>query len=151
MRWRWRFEKRLRYLPFHVERSQVALENAVTGERATFQPVAGIPDLYLSNLHPKLPALNRVDLLKAVFERLAAMDGFTEADFFAEAMKIKPMIGVLDGGIFHSLASWSDRATVVSGSYGSAKQLAEAGYHNTRQAQIVPVADDLVAFGIAGQ
>ena len=133
---RWRFDKRLSFLPFHVERSQVSLRNAVNNEKATFKAVKKFPGLYLSNLHPKLPALHRLGLLHEVFERLAAKDGFSEGDYFVEAMKIKPMIGVLDGGLYHSLTTWSDRGTVISGSYASAEQIANVGYHPTRICRI---------------
>ena len=133
---RWRFDKRLWFLPFHVERSHVSLRNAVTNKIATFKAAKGFSGLYLSNLHPKLPALQRVSLLTKVFERLAAKDGFSESDYFAEAMKIKPMIGVLDGGLYHSLTTWSDRGTVISGSYADAEQLAKIGYHPTRVCKI---------------
>lgn len=140
VRHRWRFDKRLRFLPFHVERSQVSLRNVVTNEAAWFKAAKGFPGMYLSNLHPKLPALQRVSLLQTVFDQLAAREGFVEADYFAEAMKIKPMIGVLDGGLYHSLTTWSDRGSVISGSYASAGQLVDTGYLPTRVCKIQGVA-----------
>lgn len=136
VRHRWRFDKRLRFLPFHVERSQVSLRNVVTNETAWFKAAKGFPGMYVSNLHPKLPALQRVSLLRKVFDQLAAREGFVEADYFAEAMKIKPMIGVLDGGLYHSLTTWSDRGSVISGSYASAGQLVDTGYLPTRVCRI---------------
>lgn len=150
VRHRWRYNKRLRLLPFHVERSQVSLKNVVTGDDATFDRAKGFSRLFISNLHPKLPALHRISLLSSVFKRLASKAGFTEADFFTEAMREKPLIGVLDGGLYHSLTSWSDRANVVSGSYGSTKQLADAGYHSTRACKIQPVNDGLILQRISG-
>ena len=149
VRHRWRFDKRLQFLPFHVERSQVSLRNVVTGKAATFSRARNFRGLYLSNLHPKLPALHRRSLLVPVFERLAARDGFTEADFFAEAMKVKPLIGVLDGGLYHSITSWSDRERVISGSYGSSERLADLGYHSTRVCRIRPVSDCVVVRRVA--
>lgn len=147
---RWRYNKRLQFLPFHVERSQVSLKNVITGESATFERAQGFSRLFISNLHPKLPALHRVPLLSSVFERLACKASFTEADFFAEAINEKPLVGVLDGGLYHSLTSWSDRASVISGSYGSVKQLADAGYHSTRACRIQAVRDGLIIQSISG-
>lgn len=136
VRFRWRFDKRLRFLPFHLERSQISLRNVVTNEAAWFRAANGFLGIYLSNLHPKLPALQRVSLLSEVFEHLAAREGFVEADYFVESMKIKPIIGVLDGGLYHSLTTWADRGSVISGSYASPEQLADAGYLPTRVCSI---------------
>lgn len=145
VRARWRYDKRLRFLPFHVERSHVSLANAVTGEKAWFKAAVGFEGLYLSNLHPKLPALNRISALEAVFENLARRDVFTEQDFFAEMMRLHPLIGVLDGGLFHALfRDWSDRARAVSGSHTPAAELTRLGYLPTRTARIVPFGPDIV-------
>jgi hypothetical protein len=139
VRWRLRFNKRLKMLPFYVERSAIALSNATSGEKAWFQPVDGFPGIFLSNLHAKLPALNRLRSLDAVFARLAQAQEFTEGDFFREMMKEHPLIGVLDGGLFHSIVSYSDRKTSVMASYTAADKLAGLGYKGTRTARIVPV------------
>jgi hypothetical protein len=140
VRWRFRFDKRLRRLPFHVERSAIAMTNQVSGEAAWFRPAIGQDRLYLSNLHPKLPALNRLSALDVVFERLALLQQFTEADFFREMMSTHPLIGVLDGGLFHSLISYSDRKRVVMGSYTNPADLARLGYAPTRTTSIRPLA-----------
>ncbi|WP_227818025.1 hypothetical protein [Nitrogeniibacter aestuarii] len=133
---RWRYDKRLKFLPFHKERSHIALKNAITGEKAWFKRVKDQNGLFISNLHPKLPALHRIGDLRTVFEQLRTYDAFAESDFFAEMMKRHELIGVLDGGIFWSLISWSDRDRVVSGSYGNAKQLETTGYQATRHSKI---------------
>jgi hypothetical protein len=70
----------------------------VTHERAWFRSVNGFPGIYLSNLNLKLPSLQRVSLLNEVLNTLAARDGFVVGDYFAESMKARPLIGVLDGG-----------------------------------------------------
>jgi len=142
VRWRWRFDKRLKFLPFHVTRSEVHLKNAVTGERAWFKRCADCKGIFLSNLHAKLPALNRLDALVSVFAALAAKGDFTEGDFFVEVLKLYPHIGVLDGGLFHSFFSRLDKET-LSGSYSSAQVLAQTGYQQTRKAKILPVPANL--------
>jgi hypothetical protein len=133
---RWRYDKRLSFLPFHVWRSQVSLRNAVTDERAWFKRAEGFSRMYHSNLHAKLPALHRLDTLKEVFCKLQAQNEISESDFFEEMMRKGRQVGVLDGGLYHSLASWLDRGKVVSGSYGSAEQLAQIGYLPTRKCRI---------------
>lgn len=136
VRQRWRFDKRLQFLPFHVERSQITLKNLVTREKAWFKKASAYPGIYLSNLHPKLPALQRISLLTEVFDCLARMDSFSEADYFSEAVKRKPHIGVLDGGLYHSITTWSDHHRVMSGSYSATGQLNSVGYLPTRECRI---------------
>lgn len=136
VRWRWRFDKRWQRLPFHVMRSQIILKNAVTEEKAWFRPAAGVEGVYLSNLHAKLPALNRLDALDEVFGELSEMASFTESDFFRLMMKRHPYSGVYDGGLFRSEVSWADRDRFVMASYTDERQLARLGYQPTRAARI---------------
>ena len=136
VRWRWRFDKRLQRLPFHVLRSQISLRNAVTDEKAWFRPAPGTPGLYLSNLHAKLPALNRLDSLDRVFAELGEMASFSEADFFGTMLKHHPYCGVYDGGLFYSAVSWADRHRSVLASYTDEGELARLGYQPTRTARI---------------
>ena len=135
VRWRWRFDKRLRRLPFHVLRSAIMLRNAVTDEKAWFRP-AGVDGVYLSNLHAKLPALNRLDALDRVFGQLSEMATFTETDFFRLMMERHPYIGVYEGGLFYSAISWANRDRFVMGSWTDEGQLARLGYQPTRAARI---------------
>ncbi len=140
VRWRMRYDKRLRRLPFHVERSSIALSNAVSGERAWFRKVPDFERVHLSNLHAKLPALNRLSALEAVFARLAEAGDFSEGDFFREMMQEHPLVGMYDGGLYHALVSWSDRNRVVMASYASDQELESLGYRATRKSRVVPVA-----------
>lgn len=144
VRWRWRFDKQFHRLPFHVTRSEVSLHNAVTGDPIWFELVDAPERIFLSNFHPKLPALNRLSALRATFVRLAAVESFTENDFCSEMMAIHPLTGVLDGGIFHSMI---DRTTVaaVSGSYSSEDCIRRIGYLPTRSARLVPAPAMLAA------
>lgn len=136
VRWRWRFDKRLHWLPFHVTRSEVSLRNAVTGEPVWFERADAEAVIYLTNFHPKLPALNRLGALRACLARLASRDAFTEADFFAAMMEQHELTGLLDGGLFHALIDRNDRGA-VSGSYSSSGDIARIGYLPTRTARIV--------------
>jgi len=136
VRGRWRYDKRLQMLPFHVLRSEISLSNVITGERAWFQRARGHEPIYLSNLHPKLPALNRVESMQSVFDALEAADQFTESDFFRLMMQRHPLTGVYDGGMFHSLVSYSDRGNAVMSSYVNLRELTRFGYEATRKACI---------------
>lgn len=136
VRWRWRFDKRWQSLPFHVMRSQITLKNAVTGEKAWFRPAAECAGIYLSNLHAKLPALNRLDALDDVFGKLSAMASFTENDFFRLMMQRHSYTGVYDGGLFRSAVSWADRDRFIMASYTDETHLARLGYQPTRSARI---------------
>jgi hypothetical protein len=138
VRWRWRFDKRWQRLPFHVLRSQIMLRNAVTDEKAWFRRAAGVEAVYVSNLHPKLPALNRLDTLDRVFGQLGEMASFTEKDFFRLMMTHHPYSGVYDGGLFCSAVSWADRSRFVMASYTDEGRLARFGYQPTRAARIEP-------------
>lgn len=102
------------------------------------------PGLYLSNLHPKLPALNRIGALERVFGDLSDLSAFTEGDFFRLMMKQYPHIGILDGGLYYSLTSRGDRHRVPTGSYSTADTLHNFGYHSTRTAQFMPTSDIVV-------
>lgn len=144
VRWRWRFDKQLHRLPFHITRSEVSLRNAITDERVWFELADSSERIFLTNFHAKLPALNRLSALRTAFARLAARDSFTERDFFAEMMVVHPFTGLLDGGIFHSMVA-RDTADTVSGSYSTENQLRRIGYLPTRTARIVPAPAGLAA------
>ena len=141
---RWRYDKRLSWLPFHNWRSHVSMENLVTRQKAWFRNVDAKGDVYLSNLHPKLPGLHRVDTLKRVFNKLDKRKAFSEWDFFSEMVSNHPNIGVLDGGIFHSLTNFEESGDVLTGSWSTEADLEVAGYLNTRQASILKYGYDQV-------
>jgi hypothetical protein len=141
VRHRWRFDKRLKFLPFHVTRSEIRLINGTTGEKAWFKS-SSIPGIYLSNMHAKLPALNRLSAMDIVFKNLGAMGNFTEMDFFAAMLKLYPHCGVIDGGLFHSIFT-RERQGQVSGSYTDTALLKKIGYQLTRSATIISVPQSL--------
>ena len=109
----------------------------MTRQKAWFRNVDAKGDVYLSNLHPKLPGLHRVDTLKRVFNKLDKRKAFSEWDFFSEMISIHPNIGVLDGGIFHSINNLEEFGGGLTGSFSTKADLEAAGYLNTRQASIL--------------
>ncbi len=92
--------------------------------------------MYLSNLHAKLPALNRLDALDRVFGELSEMASFTERDFFRLMMERHPYVGVYEGGLFWSAVSWANRDRFVMASYTDERHLGRLGYQPTRAARI---------------
>lgn len=149
VRWRWRFDKAWHFLPFHVTRSEVSLRNVVTGERAWFRLADARARIHLTNLHTKLPALNRVGALRQAFAKLRERGAFTENDFCAEMMALHPCAGQLDGGLYHSLSA-RDSQAVVSGSYTAAPDMERLGYQPTRTARILPCPSDSLRIDGAG-
>jgi|SRR5579885_926226 len=134
VRWRWRYNKGLRFVPFRKQRSVVQLINQVTGEKAQFTKSA-VERVYLSNLHTKLPALNRISDLSAAFSELSKMEFFSEIDFFKLMRDRKPYVGVLDGGLWYQLSTPQTHNT-VSGSWSDQSTLKSLGYRGTRRASI---------------
>lgn len=135
VRWRWRYDKRLRMLPFYKARSAVQMCNAVTGERAWFRKAPGLAHIYLSNLHTRLPELNRLAALETTFRELSMMDEFTEADFFRLMMRDHPYVGVHDPGLYYPLIEPHARRT-ITGSFSNSAELEAVGYKKTRVARI---------------
>lgn len=133
----WRYDKKLKFLPFHVARSEIHLIDLVTGSKAWFRKAKEFQHIYLSNLHAKLPALNRMDSMKKVFVQLSGQENFSEQDFFVEMRKLHPLIGLYNGGLFHSIFSRENKED-ISGSYIDDKKMAEIGYFATRKSRIVP-------------
>ncbi|MCZ8313248.1 MAG: hypothetical protein O9320_20585 [Magnetospirillum sp.] len=134
VRGRWRYDKGLSHVPFRKRRSLIHLVNQATGEKAWFKKTS-LNNLWLSNIHAKLPALNRIDALENVFRQLAARETFSEVDFFRLMMAQMPRIGILDGGIWHQLSTL-DTSEVTSGSWSSEAELKKLGYQTTRTASI---------------
>jgi hypothetical protein len=137
---RWRFDKRLKFLPFHVASAEIHLKNVINLQKAWFKKSAG--KIYVSNLHPKLPGLTRLSSLDVVFDNLTRRSDFLEANYFEEMMKLHPYIGIYDGGLFKFLFTREDEG-VVSGSYSTQEELKKIGYQQTRTSKILPLLSDL--------
>lgn len=136
VRFRWLFDKKLKFLPFHKTRSEISLRNYVTGERAWFKKANGFHGIYRSNLHPKLPSFHRWDVLRSQFDKLRERGFFTEGDYFRIGSMESPCIGVLVPGLYHALATRKNANVVPSSSYLNKLQI-EPKYIPSREARIL--------------
>jgi len=109
--------------------------NKVTGQQVSFEHSRG--DIWTTTFLTQLPALNRYQAMKDVFDELRTMPRFTEPDFQALYWRRYQKTGLLDGGLFHcNLNPYG--AKVVTGSWTSEADLQRLGYKTTRRASIVP-------------
>jgi hypothetical protein len=114
--------------------------NKVTGKPIIHELKAQDPDIFETNFLTQLPALNRTTALKACFNELTTLDGFTEFDFQKMYWNQYPCTGIIDGGIFHcDAASWGQ--PVITGSWTDPKKLKQIGYQSTRVASIADLND----------
>lgn len=109
--------------------------NKVTGRPVEHEHVEG--PFWATNFLTQLPALNRYDTMKRVFDKLHAARSFTELDFQTLYHHERQLISIIDGGIFNcDLNPYGTK--VVTGSWTDPKELAKLGYVATRQATIDP-------------
>jgi hypothetical protein len=141
VRSRWRFNKAYRFLPFRVKRSLISMKDWVTGQDAWFQRTDQ-SNIWLSNLHAKVPAFNRITAMKQALNDLKALPKFGENDFFTAMHKLTPTIGILDGGLYYQ-GSTAMSKNIMSGSWSSPKDLAAKGYMETRKSSFVQVPQNL--------
>jgi hypothetical protein len=112
------YSKEAKYLPFRRKRSIISLRDHVSNKKAWFQRMGHDSQIYLSNLHSKLPSVFRLESLQFAFQELAKLENFTEEDFYKVMHNLSPTIGVLNGGIFFTASSYSNSHLVQSGSWG---------------------------------
>lgn len=136
VRWRWRYDKRLAFLPFVRRRSMVVQYDAVTGQRATFNAADKQKRIYTAAFHTKLPALNRMAAVRDIFASLAAQERITELDFIQRYHDLYPTIAILDGGVYWTAGN-DLSGRIVTGSWTSGSQQAAVGYENTRISRIL--------------
>ena len=129
------YDKKCHWVPFAKRRSLVSLKNAITGKRVWFQRGDSFNGIWMTNFHAKLPALNRLDSLVKVFAELSKRENLTELDFMYLYYQLHSTMALLDGGIYRMLSS--AETSHLSGSYSTAQQLAETGYHNTRVDHVI--------------
>lgn len=92
---------------------------------------------YRTNFLTQLPALNRYPTMLRVFDKLRAMNVFTEFDFQKLYHDEYPEIAILDGGIFNcDLNPYGTPG--ITGSWTDPRKLQQLGYQPTRFASIVP-------------
>lgn len=115
---RFMYSKEARYLPFRKLRSIVSLRNHVTNKKSKFLRSSEGSQIYFTNLHSRLPSVFRFEILRLAFQMLAKFDNFTEKDFYEVMHTFSQTIGILDGGIFYSLSSYSNSHKIQSGSWG---------------------------------
>lgn len=109
--------------------------NKVTGQSINLQRVEG--SFWSTNFLTQLPALNRYQALKTVFNQLHDRGQFTELDFQHAYHDMYPNIAIHDGGIFNcDLNPYGTPG--ITGSWTSAQDLQKIGYQSTRFATIVP-------------
>jgi len=141
VKYRWLFSKKNRLNPLRIRRSLISLKNLVTHEKAQFNKISGYKNLYVTNLHAKLPAVHRVKSLVNVFSKLQQMDNFTEHDFFKFIQLDNQKNALLDKGIYHTLANYKNAKTVESGSWVGKFKGDSSGYLPTRFASIKHITD----------
>ena len=114
---RWRYNKNLKFLPFHKTRSEIILKNYVTNEKAWFRKSKNIRNIYISNLHAKIPAFHRWENLRKNLQKLSKMENFTEGDFFQFAYQESKLVGIHIPGLYYSLSSRKNAKTIPASSY----------------------------------
>lgn len=109
--------------------------NKVTGEPVKLSRIT--ENVWSSTFLTQLPALNRFDALRDVFEELKTMKSFSELDFQRLYWKRYQRTAILDGGMFHcDLNAYGSDA--ITGSWTDPTRLKQLGYQTTRQASITP-------------
>jgi len=128
------YNKRFNRLPFVRKRSLVKMSNAITNEKIWFHKTPD-PIIYITNLHTKLPALNRIEAIKDVFNKLSFASEITEMDFIRLYYHHYSLVAVLDGGIFVQRSY--KNAAYISGSWSEELELEKLGYRKTRTDKIL--------------
>jgi hypothetical protein len=139
----WFFDKEKRLNPVRSKRSLVALKNLVSGESATFTKISKNSNLYKTNLHAKLPAVNRIKNLRIAFQALQQMEIFTEHDFFVQMQTNDYQSAILDGGLYYTLVNSRDKELIESGSWIDKFKGEKSEYLPTRKASIKDVTDPI--------
>ncbi len=132
VRWRWRYHKKNHRLPFYKARSAVAAYNGATREPIRFGSYDQETGIYESTFHAKLPALNRLKAMQKIFQKLKATEEVNEHQFMLLHHELYQKTGVLDGGIFYSMAN-DPKQNKTAGSYISEKETKKIGYFSTRE------------------
>lgn len=109
--------------------------NKVTGKPISFEQ--STDDIWSTTFLTQLPALNRYQTMKEVFDSLRHMQQFTEIDFQRLYWQRYAKTAILDGGIFHANLSAYDLRDVITGSWTNEVELRRLGYQTTRVANIM--------------
>lgn len=116
----------------------IRLTSYPSGEKAWFQKIENCENIYLSNLHGKIVGLNRLMVMKEIFDEFKDGSTVSEADYFHKYFNRYRLTGVLNGGVFtDKLASRLQKGKVTMGSYSKADGIDSDAYHPTRLDQII--------------
>lgn len=118
-------------LPNGRKYAWVSHVNAVTGENVEFTLLDAELNVYKSNFLTCLHAVNRLHALRDVFAELQNMKKFSELDFQRLYYYRYPLIGQVDGGVFHAKLGFTPQNPAsLSGSWSN--NVSEHGYMQTR-------------------
>lgn len=117
--------------------------NAATGAPVKLNVLDPKLQVYESNFLTCLHSVNRIAPLKAVFDELSRLDKFSEHDFQRMYMERYPVIGQLDGGVFHARLGFTpENPRSLSGSWSH--DVSQYGYKETRRDRILEYAEGSV-------
>lgn len=110
-------------------------ENCITKKKVMLTQSMFDPLIWHSNFITCLHSMNRLETIKQVFNELKSYKKFSEYDFQVLYHKHYPVVGVLDGGVFHAKLGYSpDNKIVVSGSWNvSTKEYIRTTHDSIRE------------------
>ncbi|MBF91354.1 MAG: hypothetical protein CMP34_00945 [Rickettsiales bacterium] len=115
----------------------IRLKSYPTNVKAYFNKILSSNNLYKSNLHPKIVGLNRIEVLKKIFNKLSKNDLITEKDFFCEYWKYYKEIGIINGGTMTEIANRNHHGKIFRASDVSTMDGYKKGYLDVRTAKLI--------------
>ena len=85
---------------FRLSHDAIRLTSYPSGERTWFQKTENSKNIYLSNLHGKIVGLNRLMVMKDIFNEFKDCSTVSEADYFNKYFSRYRLTGILNGGVF---------------------------------------------------
>lgn len=117
-------------LPHAKKYAWVSHVNSFTREPVKLEPTEN-PKFHKSNFLTKLPSFNRIKPFIEVFKEIGLNNKFSEPDFQHKFYQRYPIIGVLDGGLYHAKLGFTlDDPSALSGSWSH--DVSSLGYRSTR-------------------
>lgn len=117
-----------------VKYAWVNQTNTITGGRVEFEKLEGYNNrIYKSNFLNQIPALNRLEDMKDVFDGLLLMGSFEEQDFRRLYHDKYKHVGILDGGMWDSFLG-NVTTAIATASHTPIQEFEKMGYRTTRQA-----------------
>lgn len=109
--------------------------NAITNSSINFKKYNDV--IYTTNFVPKVPGLNRIEIMKNVLIELSEMKSFSEFDFQKCFYKYSQLCGIIDGGVFHCKLT-NDQRIAISSSYTTKEEQEKFGYVGNRTECTIP-------------